>query len=370
MTRSLPSASLRQQAAVFVDYDNLLDVIRAEHSGSKYPDEYAAEILTETQRYIKNRNDLPLSIARAYADFGALDEDAPYIQRGLKRDGYEPRYVPSDLQRNAPELQLALDVMQATRHHPSIDTVVIVSGDRPYLPLIRRVAEEGRHVLGILLFPPQADDAFFVKDDVFLDARNLLSDASREAFPNHDRPAYDTPARLEPHEYEPLTDPIVRRTVEVTEQHFGQYDEVYLTPLLRKLSEVLGPDHDPKSLISRLEETGAVRLEKRNGYPYDYTVLIMHDDHPDVQAIQAELASQPSYGDGYYDDDYGSAYDDYTDEATAPAEDGEAASRAVDADPPEHNEEEPDQAEASYDASYDAAAYDEGTWAKEQDEPS
>lgn len=335
-----PDSPPRQQAAVFVDYDNLLDVIRAEHSGDKYPDEYAAEILTEAQRYIKNRNNLPVSIARAYADFGALDDDAPYVQRGLKRDGFEPRYVPSDLQRNAVELQLALDAVQTIDQRGAVNTVVLISGDRPYLPLIRRIIEQGRHVLAIVLFPPQAEDAFFVKDDVFLDARNLLSEASQQAFPDHDRPAYEAPARLEPHEYQELTDPIVRRTVEITESHFGQYDEVYLTPLLRKLSEVLGPDHDPKSLISRLEDAGAVRLEKRNGYPYDYTVLIMHDDHPDVQDIRADLDSQPSYGDGYYDDSYADDYDDRSDDVDGSAADSSAS-------------------ETTHDASYDDGVWDD-----------
>ena len=359
--------SFRQQAGVFVDYDNLLDVIRAEHSGDKYPDEYAAEILVEAERYIENHNNLPLSIARAYADFGALDDDAPYVQRSLKRDGFEPRYVPSDLQRNAGELQLSLDVVDAISQFPSLDTVVIISGDRPYLPLIRRVAEHGRHVLAIVLFPPQADDAFFAKDDVFLDARNLLSEASQQAFPSHDRPAYEAPQRLEPHEYEALTDPIVRRTVRITESHFGQYDEVYLTPLLRKLSEVLGPDHDPKSLISRLEDAGAVRLEKRNGYPYDYTVLIMHDDHPDVQAIRDEMDGPSSYGDGHYDDSY-AADDDYADDNDSSEDHGASPSYGAEdagaADEPAH------QGEANGNVETYDAAPDDARWADQEEHPS
>lgn len=348
----------RQQAAIFVDYDNLHDVIRAESSGDKYPDEYAAEILTEVQRYLKGSNNLPTSITRAYADFGALDEEAPYIQRALQRDGFEPRYVPTALQRNAVELQLGLDVVQTVDAHPSLGTIVLVTGDRPYLPLIRRVIEMGRHVLTVALFPPRMDDtSFFVKDDVFLDARNLLSEESRRAFPNHDRPAYaSAPARLEPHEYQPLTDPIVRRTVEVTEEHFGQYDEVYLTPLLRKLSDVLGPEHDPKSLISKLEEAGAVRLEKRNGYPYDYTVLIMHDDHPDVREIRE--SHTPSYGDGYYDES-DTYYDDYDaedydaddhDDAEAHASDGAYADEEASYD---------DAPSPSYDDEYDDEAWEE-----------
>jgi hypothetical protein len=120
---------------------------------------------------------------------------------------------------------------------------------------------------------------------------------------------------------------------------------------------VLGPDHDPKSLISRLEEAGAVRLEKRNGYPYDYTVLIMHEDHPDVQEIRAELESQPSYGDGYYDDSYADTYDD--------------ASSSYDADDSDAAEYEDTDVDDSADdvEAYDAS-YDDSTWEEEEEHPS
>ena len=88
--------------------------------------------------------------------------------------------------------------------------------------------------------------------------------------------------------------------LEVIERFFGQYDEVYLTPLLRKLSEELGDidDHDPKSLIGDLEECGAVRLERRRGMPYDYTVLIVNGEHPTVIEIKEELADQGVTFDG------------------------------------------------------------------------
>ena len=87
--------------------------------------------------------------------------------------------------------------------------------------------------------------------------------------------------------------------LEIIEEHFGQYDEVYLTPLLRKLSEELGDleDHDPKSLIGDLENAGAVRLERRRGFPYDYTVLLVNPNHPEVQAVREEFAAEN--GDDY-----------------------------------------------------------------------
>jgi hypothetical protein len=114
-----------------------------------------------------------------------------------------------------------------------------------------------------------------------------------------------------------VTNPVCKRTLEILQRYFGQYDEVYLTPLLRKLSEEFDePESDPKTVINELEQLGAVWLEKRRGFPYDYTVLIIDTEHPDVQTLRAAMPAEaetphvdidvvesyretePAYGDG------------------------------------------------------------------------
>lgn len=176
-----------------------------------------------------------------------------------------------------------------------------------------------------------------------------------------------------PRRYRDITNPIARRTIEITEEHFGQYKEVYLTPLLRKLSDVLGEEHDPKSLVSELEAAGAVRLEKRDGYPYDYTVLIMNEDHPDVQQIQDDYYSRgSSYSNGsnysqssssHYDDynesreydDYGDDYDDeYSEDYSDDYDEG--SDEGYD----DYSEEDP-----SDDDSYAEEASDADSWSDE-----
>ena len=111
--------------------------------------------------------------------------------------------------------------------------------------------------------------------------------------------------RPEPVEYHEITDPGALSALHVIEQYFGQYDEIYLTPLLRKLSEVIGDvEYDPKSLISAIEEAGAVWLEKRKGFPYDYTVLIIDQQHPNIAAMQARAyASAAESEEPEYDED-------------------------------------------------------------------
>jgi len=295
-----------QRAGMFVDYDNLHSVLTSQSSSDTKPSTYVLEILDEVRRYLEEGDDTPTIYGRAYGAFDTrLKADDDEVPSHLYRAGFEPNYVSSETQRNSSELQLTIDTTQFVRQRSDVQTVVLVTGNRPYLPLARWIREQGRRVLIAAVNPPQQNDApSYVEDELYLDARNLLSTESRQdllanAPENGQSTVQRATADASPRHYQPVTNPTARRTIEITNEHFGQYDEVYLTPLLRKLSEILGPDHDPKALVSELEAAGAVRLEKREGHPHDYTVLILHEDHPDVEDIcrdtQAAVSpSQPS----------------------------------------------------------------------------
>ena len=45
--------------------------------------------------------------------------------------------------------------------------------------------------------------------------------------------------------------------------------------------------------MADLEECGAVRLERRKGMPYDYTVLLVNNDHPAVQEVREDVHGKP-----------------------------------------------------------------------------
>jgi len=274
---------------MFVDYENLYSVLTAQSAADSKTGEYATEILEEVRRYLEEGDDTPTIYGRAYGPFDVLlDTEDSGVPSALHRLGLSPSYVPSAMQANTSELQLTIDVTRFLAERPDVETLVIVTGDRPYLPLVRSIREEGRQVFVAAVNPPKTDH--YDESDRYLDARNLLSQDSREDLlanaPDNGTAHSGGPAPSP--RYDSLSNEAARRAIAITEEHFGQYDEVYLTPLLRKLSDLMGADQDPKALVSDLEAAGAVRLEKRNGYPYDYTVLIVHDDHPDVQSVRED----------------------------------------------------------------------------------
>ncbi|PSQ97289.1 MAG: NYN domain-containing protein [Bacteroidetes bacterium SW_9_63_38] len=334
-----------ERAAMFIDYENLYSVLTSQSSTDSKTSEYATEILNEVQRYLEEGDDTPTIFGRAYGPFDVLlnPEDSG-VPSTLHRLGTEPSYVPAAMQSNASEVQLTIDVTQFLERRPDVQTIVIATGDRPFLPLVRTIQEQGRRALVAAVNPPQTDR--YEESDLYLDARNLLSADSREDLLANvpETSADDVRPASTRQRHDSITNEGARRALAITEAHFGQYEEVYLTPLLRKLSDVMGPDHDPKALVSELEAVGAVRLEKRSGYPYDYTVLIVHDDHPDVQDIRnnglpdADLGLGPSSNgaDAEYDEADEEVYephdyDEYTmDEALSSPSDAEPDADSAD----------------------------------------
>lgn len=335
---SYDSASGRPaRAAMFIDYENLYSVLTSQSSTESKTSEYTTEILKEVQRYLEEGDDTPTILGQAYGPFDVLlnPEDSG-IPSTLHRLGIEPSYVPAAMQSNTSEIQLTIDVTRFLERRSDVHTIVIVTGDRPFLPLVRTIQQQGHRALVAAVNPPQTDR--YEESDLYLDARNLLSAESRDdLLANAPESSVDDaqhPSSTR-QRYDSLSNDAARRAIAITEAHFGQYEEVYLTPLLRKLSDVMGSDHDPKALVSELEAVGAVRLEKRSGYPYDYTVLIVHDDHPDVQDIRenglpdADLGTAPSTNGA--NTDY-----DTEDEAYEPHDHDEyTMDKALDAEPSE-----------------------------------
>ncbi|MFB6097753.1 MAG: NYN domain-containing protein, partial [Salinibacter sp.] len=243
----------QSQAAMFIDYDNLYTILNSQSDRSRSTGSYAEEIFEEVRRYLNEGDDTPTIFARAYGSFDTLlDEADADVPSALHRRGIEPVHVPTGMQSNTAEIRLTMDLTDFLRRRPEVQTLVVVTGNRPYLPLVRGIREQGCRPLVAAVNPPQtADSPSFIEDSRYLDARNLLSQESREDLLSNapaSGAAYtsaQSPESPPPQQYQSLDDSTVRRALEITEEHFGQYDEVYLTPLLRKLSDLLGDDADP-----------------------------------------------------------------------------------------------------------------------------
>ncbi len=302
--------------AVLVDYQNLYNLLSQRLSDDTHPDEFIIDMLEELNRYLQGKDLFQLAISNAYADFGALQGDGLFIQKSLYQQGLTPKFVSAGIDPAAPSMQLCLDAGDLIYTRPDIDSYVLISGNSVQVPLVQLLKGHGKNMLVVTLEAHEdLERMHLFGHETFLNAADLLSEGARrqlgktakssETVRNGTygrRVARASFTVQRDVEYQEVTDSIAYETLRVIEEHFGQYDEVYLTPLLRKLSDSLD-DHlnDPKSIINKLEDAGAVWLEKRRGFPYDYTVLLVDAEHPDVLQIREELEQRnpAEFGDGY-----------------------------------------------------------------------
>jgi hypothetical protein len=73
-------------------------------------------------------------------------------------------------------------------------------------------------------------------------------------------------------------------------QKFGNQHnaaEIWASPFLRRLTDVLPelPDWERRQLLTHLRDAGAVRIEKREGEPHPFSVILVNYQHPDVREL-------------------------------------------------------------------------------------
>lgn len=310
----LPSKKSVRITALFIDYGNLHQQAARYLKQTASLNSQLVDLLCSLRAYLLARRRFQVVLGRAYADFEQYD-DGLGIQRILAEQGIAPCIIPASFETSARSLQLTIDALHVLQSHPEVQAFVVVSGNLSYLPLLEYLRSHSRHIALLQLAPPSDLVYEHLGDRLLLDPRPILEHAGLLQLLDQLSGSVHT-ADTPPPAFTPLTnDPEALKALELIIEHFGQYDEVYLTPLLRKMSDTFNVfSIEPKELINRLEATGAVRLERRRGFPYNYTVLILHKDHPNVRRIyQAQAARSNAHtnfsgdlsGEDHVEDDFG-----------------------------------------------------------------
>jgi uncharacterized protein (TIGR00288 family) len=144
--------------AVFIDYENLAIGAREDLSGHQFEFKPISDALAERGRVV---------VRRAYADW-TLFEGA---RRGLAEQQVELIEIPQRLgasRKNAADIKMAVDAIELSFERDYITTFVIVTGDSDFTPLVHKLRELNKRVVGIGLrnstsglLPPACDEFLF-----------------------------------------------------------------------------------------------------------------------------------------------------------------------------------------------------------------
>ncbi len=298
---STNSASV-QRACIFVDYQNLYDYIDRNATDRTQPRYAIHTLLNSALHHVREELGFYLDNPVAYADFALIGSSSdPDIQQSLYLAGLEPRFVPASLQTNASEIQICVDVLDLLQKQTDVQAIFLITGERLYLPLLKFCQRKNVRSVAITFQPPGINYAG-EHSDLFIHADKFMTQTV-PAHPGEDDtedpsdPVHPSGLTNTPENVSEITEETVRIALEVIEHFFGRYEEIYLTPLLRKLSDMFGDHDDPKEIVGKLSDAGAVWLEKRKGFPFNYTVLLINYDHPNVIAIHEEIMREEKQSD-------------------------------------------------------------------------
>lgn len=143
--------------AVYLDYENLAIGAR-ENLGGPFDFAPVADALAERGRVI---------VRKAYADWSYFDKD----RRMLTRHQVELIDIPQKMggsRKNAADIKMAIDAVELALEREYISTFVICTGDSDLSPLVHKLREFDRRVIGVgikdstsKLLPPACDEFLF-----------------------------------------------------------------------------------------------------------------------------------------------------------------------------------------------------------------
>ena len=147
-----------ERIALFLDYENLAIGAREQLHLNEFDFRPVADALAERGRVV---------VRRAYADWSRFDED----RRMLTRHHVELIEIPQrmgSVRKNAADIKMAVDAIELCFERDYITTFVLGTGDSDFTPLVHKLRELNRRVIGIgveastsALLPPACDEFLF-----------------------------------------------------------------------------------------------------------------------------------------------------------------------------------------------------------------
>ncbi len=151
-----PNESSEERLALFIDHENV--AIGARDIGYRFDPQPLLQALAERGRLITRR---------AYADWNLFKDD----RRGMVDANVELIEIPQrsdSVRKNAADIQMAVDAMELALTREFVSTFVIVSGDSDFTPLVSKLRELNKRVIGVglkgstsAMLPPACDEFVF-----------------------------------------------------------------------------------------------------------------------------------------------------------------------------------------------------------------
>ncbi|MDG2906656.1 MAG: NYN domain-containing protein, partial [Acidimicrobiales bacterium] len=147
-----------ERIGLFLDYENLAIGARQDLGMKRFDFGPIARAMAERGRVVYRR---------AYADWSDFDED----RRHLTRHQVELIEIPQRMgtsRKNSADIKMVVDALELAFEREHVTTIVICTGDSDFTPLVQKLRELDRRVIGIgvrdstsKLLPPACDEFIY-----------------------------------------------------------------------------------------------------------------------------------------------------------------------------------------------------------------
>src|SRR5215813_3426535 len=199
--RRLTRVDQEERIALFLDYENLALGARDHLGGMAFDLRPVADALAERGRVV---------VRRAYADWSYFNED----RRMLTRQHVELIDIPQRMgtaRKNAADIKMAVDALELAFERDYISTFVLCTGDSDFTPLVHKLRELNKRVIGVgvekttsALLPPACDEFLYYDRLEGVEVPPARTRRARSA-----RPAETEPQPVEP---EPESPPAIEES--------------------------------------------------------------------------------------------------------------------------------------------------------------
>lgn len=166
-----------ERIALFVDFENLAIGARDALGGREFDFEPIGNALAERGRVVSRK---------AYADWSMFAD----ARQAMTRSHVELIEIPQRMgatRKNAADIKMAVDAIELAFERDYVTTFVICTGDSDFTPLVHKLRELNKRVIGVgvkastsKLLPPACDEFLFYDSLAGVDARTESTDSTSE----------------------------------------------------------------------------------------------------------------------------------------------------------------------------------------------
>lgn len=256
--------------ALFIDFENLYYFLNNQRK-DLHPVDESLNVVDKIRSELEHKRSLRVILGRAYGDFERL----PNAMGSLQLMGFDPRFTLASPHKSSSDIALSLDALEVLLTREEITHFVIMAGDRDYLPIIRRIREYAKEIWVVGFERNTSADLrnvagmnHFIKADDFIPPEPVVFRAEA------------APVEVSPENLLSDEELTCLRLLFDAQQTYKN-PEIWLSPFMQNyMNQAFGylDRFGRRKLIERLEARGLVKIEKRQGNPYDYSVIVILED--------------------------------------------------------------------------------------------